>query len=107
MLGVSPAFYARHPAACKRLWARRPALPGPQALKLTASCDESQVALMDHHYHSPMPRVLALLALLLATAAQAQTIVWDKFDPMAVRTNRAADVVIETQTSGTVSGMRL
>src|SRR5258708_4752163 len=54
-----------------------------------------------------MPRVLALLALLLATAAQAQTIVWDKFDPMAVRTNRTADVVIEAQTSGTVSGMRL
>ena len=41
-----------------------------------------------------MPR-LALLALLLAAAAQAQTIVWDKYDPMAVRTNRTADVVLE------------
>ncbi|HEX7676525.1 MAG TPA: hypothetical protein VF713_00260 [Thermoanaerobaculia bacterium] len=54
-----------------------------------------------------MPPLLALLALLLAAAAQAQTIVWDKFDPMAVRTNRTADVVLEAQTSGTVSGMRL
>jgi hypothetical protein len=53
-----------------------------------------------------MPR-LALLALLLAAAAQAQTIVWDKYDPMAVRANRTADVVLEAQTSGTVSAMRL
>src|SRR5258708_27736112 len=53
-----------------------------------------------------MPR-LALVALLLAAAAQAQTIVWDKYDPMAVRTNRTADVVLEAQTSGTVSEMRL
>src|SRR5260221_601352 len=57
-----------------------------------------------------MPRlalVALLVALLLAAAAQAQTIVWDKYDPMAVRTNRTADVVLEAQTSGTVSGIRL
>jgi hypothetical protein len=52
-------------------------------------------------------RVAALLALFLALAANAQTIVWNKFDPMAVRTNRTADVALEAQTSGTVSGLRL
>ena len=54
-----------------------------------------------------MPRTFALLALLLAIAAHAQTIVWEKFDPMAVRADRTANVAIEAQTSGTVSGMRL
>jgi hypothetical protein len=54
-----------------------------------------------------VPRVAALLALFLAVAANAQTIVWNKFDPMAVRTNRSTDVALEAQTSGTVSGMRL
>jgi hypothetical protein len=48
-----------------------------------------------------------LLALLLAVAAGAQTIVWNKYDPMAVRADRTANVVLEAQTSGTVSGMRL
>lgn len=50
---------------------------------------------------------LVFLALLVAAAAQAQTIVWNKYDPMAVRTNRTADVALEVQTSGAVSGMRL
>jgi hypothetical protein len=49
----------------------------------------------------------ALFALFVAVAANAQTIVWNKFDPMAVRTNRTADVALEAQTSGAVSGMRL
>ena len=61
-----------------------------------------------HRYHySHAPRPGSLLTLLLAAAAQAQTIVWDKFDPMAVGTNRTAVVVLEAQTSGTVAGMRL
>ena len=55
---------------------------------------------------SLMKRLLLALAL-LAPAANAQTIVWNKYDPMAVRTNRTADVALEAQTSGTVSGMRL
>src|SRR6266568_3992231 len=50
---------------------------------------------------------VALLALLPVIAAHAQTIVWEKYDPMAVRTDRTAAVAIEAQTSGTVSGMRL
>ena len=51
--------------------------------------------------------IVAVLALLLAVAAHAQVIVWNKYDPMAVRANRTADVALEAQTSGTVSGMRL
>jgi hypothetical protein len=54
-----------------------------------------------------VPRLAALLALFLATAADAQTIVWNKYDPLAVRTNRTVDVTLEEQTTGTVSGMRL
>jgi len=55
-----------------------------------------------------MPRVLALLALLLlAVSAGAQTIIWNKFDPMAVRTDRTASVTLEVQTTGTLSAMRL
>jgi hypothetical protein len=56
-----------------------------------------------------MHRVLlvAVLAQLLAIAANAQVIVWNKYDPMAVRSNRTADVALEAQTTGTVSGMRL
>jgi len=52
-------------------------------------------------------RVATLLALFLAVAADAQTIVWNKYDPMAVRTNRTADVALEAQTTGTLFGMRL
>src|SRR6478609_4589804 len=48
-----------------------------------------------------------LLALLFAVVADAQTIVWEKFDPMAVRADRTAGVALEVQTSGTVSAMRL
>ena len=54
-----------------------------------------------------MKRTFFALALLLAAAAQAQTVVWNKWDPMAVRTNRTADVVLTLQTSGTVNGVRL
>ncbi|HXH41611.1 MAG TPA: hypothetical protein VNN08_23505 [Thermoanaerobaculia bacterium] len=54
-----------------------------------------------------MDRAAAVLALLLATAAHGQTIVWDKYDPMAVRTDRTADVSIQVSTSGAVSGLRL
>jgi hypothetical protein len=54
-----------------------------------------------------MRRAVVIAALLLAAAGHAQTIVWDKYDPMAVRTGRTADVAIEVLTSGTVSGMRL
>ncbi|HSY52367.1 MAG TPA: hypothetical protein VLC46_26435 [Thermoanaerobaculia bacterium] len=54
-----------------------------------------------------MHRAVAIVALWLAAAGHAQTIVWDKYDPMAVRTGRTADVAIEVLTSGTVSGMRL
>jgi hypothetical protein len=54
-----------------------------------------------------MKRAIPVLALLLAIAAHAQTVTWYKFDPMAVRTNRTADVVLTLQTSGTLSGVRL
>jgi hypothetical protein len=54
-----------------------------------------------------MHRALALLALLFAVSAHAQTIVWDKYDPMAVRIGRTADVALEAQSSGAVSGIRL
>jgi hypothetical protein len=52
-------------------------------------------------------RAFSALTLVLAVAAHAQTIVWEKFDPMAVRANRTTDVAFEAQTSGTVSGLRL
>jgi hypothetical protein len=54
-----------------------------------------------------MRHTVALLALLLAVSASAQTIVWNKYDPMAVRADRTANVTLEAQSSGTVSGMRL
>ncbi len=54
-----------------------------------------------------MHRALAFLALLLAVSANAQSIVWNKYDPMAVRTDRTANVALEAQTTGTLSGMRL
>ena len=46
---------------------------------------------MSHHW---IRRAFAILALLLAAAAHAQTIVWEKYDPMTVRTNRTADAVV-------------
>src|SRR5262249_15125099 len=49
-----------------------------------------------------MKAFLLALALLAAAAAQAQTVVWNKWDPMAVRTDRTADVALELQTSGPV-----
>ena len=48
-----------------------------------------------------------LLALIVAVAAHAQTVVWYKWDPMAVRTNRTADVPFTMLTSGAVSAARL
>jgi len=56
---------------------------------------------------APMHRILAFLALLLAVSANAQTIVWNKFDPMAVRSDRTTNVALEAQTTGTLSSMRL
>ena len=54
----------------------------------------------------PMHRAAAtVLALLLVNTAHAQTIVWEKYDPMAVRADRTADVATEAFT--TVSGVRL
>ena len=54
----------------------------------------------------PMKRAF-LVSALLAAAAQAQTVTWDKWDPMAVRTNRTVDVMLTLQTAGTVNGVRL
>jgi len=54
-----------------------------------------------------MHRRLALLALLLAVSASAQTIIWNKYDPMAVRNDRTANVALEVQTTGTLSAIRL
>ena len=51
--------------------------------------------------------IAAVFALGLNTAGRAQTIVWENYDPMAVRANRTADVAFVAQTSGSVSGMRL
>src|SRR5947207_2811030 len=56
-------------------------------------------------YASDMKRLLPLL--FLAAAAHAQTVVWTKWDPMAVRSNRTADVTLALQTSGVVSAVRL
>jgi hypothetical protein len=53
-----------------------------------------------------MKRALLGLAL-LASAAHGQTVIWDKWDPMAVRTNRTANITLELLTSGAVSGVRL
>ena len=53
-----------------------------------------------------MKRALLVLAF-LALPAHAQTVVWDKWDPMAVRTSRTEEVVLELQTAGAVSGVRL
>src|SRR5437773_5543331 len=64
------------------------------------------ICFMDGHYSTPMKRTLLGLAL-FAVTAHAQTWVWDKWDPMAVRSNRTADVVLELQTAGTVSAVRL
>ena len=52
-------------------------------------------------------RTFIPIALLLAAAAHGQSVVWDKWDPMAVRTNRTANVALELQTIGAVSGVRL
>ena len=54
-----------------------------------------------------MKRAALALALLAAAAARAQTVIWNKWDPMVVRTNRTADVTLTLQLSGTVSGVRL
>lgn len=53
------------------------------------------------------PAIGASFALLLGLSAHAQTILWDKFDPMAVRTGRTNDVSLELQTSGVISAIRL
>ena len=52
-----------------------------------------------------MKRTLILLA--LAAAAQAQTVDWNRWDPMAIRSDRTANVTLELQTSGAVSAVRL
>ncbi len=54
-----------------------------------------------------MRTLLALILAAAASAAPAQTIVWEKWDPIAVRTTRTAPVALTLQTSGTVSGIRL
>ena len=51
----------------------------------------------DDRYHRLMPRAFVLLALLLSVSANAQTIVWDKYDPMAVRTDRTSNVALENR----------
>src|SRR5438045_2928806 len=75
---------------------------------MTGVCGVAAVTtcFMIGHYSTPMKRTFLALGL-FAITAQAQTVVWDKWDPMAVRTNRTADVVLELQTAGTVSGVRL
>jgi hypothetical protein len=57
--------------------------------------------------HRSISRAFAIVAVSLAASAQAQSIVWEKYDPMAIRTNRTADVVLEAQTTGTLSGLRM
>ena len=53
-----------------------------------------------------MRRTLIALAF-TAAAAHAQTVVWTKWDPMAVRSDRTIDVALELQTTGSVSAVRL
>jgi len=53
-----------------------------------------------------MKRAFFALAFLGVTA-HGQTVVWNKWDPMAVRADRTVDVVLDLQTSGAVSGVRL
>jgi hypothetical protein len=53
-----------------------------------------------------MKRTFLGLAL-FAVTAHAQTLVWDKWDPMAVRSNRTVEVGLQLQTAGTVSAVRL
>jgi hypothetical protein len=50
-----------------------------------------------------------LIAALLVSAGNAfgQAIVWEKLDPMAIRTTRTEPVAFEMQTSGSVSNVRL
>src|SRR5688500_5371145 len=62
--------------------------------------------LMVANYSTLMKRALFALAFLSASA-HAQTVVWNKWDPMAVRADRTVDVVLELQTSGAVSAVRL
>src|SRR4029077_2475860 len=67
----------------------------------------SALGSLGHAIIASMHCIIPIVALLLAITAHAQTIVWDKYDPMAVRTNRTTDVAIEVLTSGTISGLRL
>ncbi len=50
---------------------------------------------------------VAIIGCLVATAAFSQTIVWEKWDPMAVRTTRTDPAAVQIQTSGSVSAVRL
>jgi len=52
-----------------------------------------------------MKRLLCLL--FLASAAQAQTITWIKYDPSAIRADRTAPATLELLVNGTVTGVRL
>ena len=53
-----------------------------------------------------MKRAFLGLAL-FAAAAHAQSVLWNKWDPMAVRTDRTAEVFLDVQTSGPVFSVRL
>jgi hypothetical protein len=50
---------------------------------------------------------LLFIAALLATAAEAQTIAWIKYDPSAIRSDRTAPVTLELVTTGNVAGVRI
>jgi hypothetical protein len=50
-------------------------------------------------------RLLLLVA--IAISADAQTVVWTKFDPGAVRVGRTDPAVLDVQTSGAVSAVAL
>src|SRR5258706_13106371 len=75
---------------------------------MTGGCGVAAVTrcFMANDYCTPMKRPFLALAL-YAAAAQAQTVVWNKWDPMAVRGNRTADVILQLQTAGAVSAVRL
>ena len=49
----------------------------------------------------------ALLIAAIAVAARAQTVVWTKFDPGAVRVGRTDPAIIDVQTSGALNGVAL
>jgi len=56
----------------------------------------------------PVRRLLALLVFLLAAAAsRAQSIVSLTWDPMAIRSDRVADVSLAVETTGAVGGVRI